>query len=557
MSIQSYYRIKTNPITFVLNKHTADDPSQVSRDAWEALDHIGSTPWRINQYILSVVRQALEHPLQPGLKNTHIQELDETVDDEVWDSMTHQERAEIKRVRSEKHAENARARNAGCSMYRTLMEAEVLGTDAFYVPHMMDFRTRIYPQGMTINPQGSSMDKGLLEFAHGLPLGERGLYWLAVKVATCAGHDKLAFDDRVQWTSENLELIRDCVMDPMGNQWWASDDVDDPWGLLASGHEYICALDSKNPLDYESHQPVPFDATCSGIQILSMLGRDPVGAKATNVSANAQRQDIYADVAKKVQASVKADMNREDAQVREMATYWLAEGITRSTVKRAVMTTPYGVTDRGITDQLVKDGHAKHFTAANYLKEHIKQGLAGTVVKGVEIMAYFQETAKALAKAKQPLVWQTPMGSQCTQAYKKDRYCKIKTVVGEGKKDKYLYDPQEIDELDPSKQGLASAPNVIHSFDATLLQLTVLMLRDCGVDSMQMIHDSFAVHPSNADLLCRSVRKAAVDIFSHDWLEEFDQFIRGYAEPDVELPELPERGAFDVTQVLDSQFFFS
>ena len=45
-------------------------------------------------------------------------------------------------------------------------------------------------------------------------------------------------------------------------------------------------------------------------------------------------------------------------------------------------------------------------------------------------------------------------------------------------------------------------------------------------------------------------------IYREDWLARTAAEIRAYA-PQVDLPELPARGAFDIRQVLDAPFFFS
>jgi DNA-directed RNA polymerase len=63
------------------------------------------------------------------------------------------------------------------------------------------------------------------------------------------------------------------------------------------------------------------------------------------------RRDIYSEVAERVAQRLNEDAGAGD----ELAKLWLGN-VTRKTVKRAVMTSPYGVTERGIARQLMGDG---------------------------------------------------------------------------------------------------------------------------------------------------------------------------------------------------------
>jgi DNA-directed RNA polymerase len=38
-----------------------------------------------------------------------------------------------------------------------------------------------------------------------------------------------------------------------------------------------------NPEEFVSHLPVPLDGSCNGLQHLAAMGRDVVGAQATNI----------------------------------------------------------------------------------------------------------------------------------------------------------------------------------------------------------------------------------------------------------------------------------
>ena len=140
-----------------------------------------------------------------------------------------------------------------------------------------------------------------------MPLGERGLYWLKVRAANAAGHDKKKLADRVAWADENQELIKAAANDPCGNLWWA--EQEDCWALLATCTELAAAWDLPNcGSEFLSRLPIPLDCTCSGVQHFAGLTLAFDMAAKVNLTTSDEIADIYRDVAELVFAElVKAD----------------------------------------------------------------------------------------------------------------------------------------------------------------------------------------------------------------------------------------------------------
>lgn len=105
---------------------------------------------------------------------------------------------------------------------------------------------------------------------------------------------------------------------------------------------------------------------------------------------------------------------------------------------------------------------------------------------------------------------------------------------------------------------LSSSPNIIHSLDAALMQKVVVELREeHHIHSIAAIHDSFAVLPSNVDTMRDVIRETAYGMFKGNWIaDEFEPYIHEYA-PDVDLPDIPPQGSFDVSEVLKAKYFFA
>jgi DNA-directed RNA polymerase len=535
--------------------HTATLENPISAATLKALNIVQHTPWRINGWLLDVVREAWTAgsdigglPVAWGLP------VPEPVPEAVWKAMTRDERTKWKARAQAVYGENARAESKRLYLLDCLTSArELRPEDAIWYPHFIDFRGRMYPASHRgPHPQANDLGKALIMFARGKPLGPDGLYWLMIRAANTYGQDKLALDARVQWVQDNLEAILDSARNPLdGERFWA--DADEPWGFLATCNELNMALEADDPWFFVSHLPIPLDGSCNGLQHLSAMGLDPVGALATNLTADPQRHDIYQDVAHAVNELLKADAIKGKAE----AVHWLGK-ITRTTVKRAVMTTPYGVTNMGIRNQLIEDGHVARTellgpnALAAYLRDQIVRALDQTVVSAKEIMRWLQGCAQELAKANLPIEWTTPAGTRVRQAYFKSTDKKVLTL--EGEVHLRLQDPKG--GINASKAALAAAPNVVHSFDAAHLQITVNVLNDIGVQNFAMVHDSYGTHACDTATMGQALRETFVDIYREDWLEklylEFSQ-----QAPHLNLPGPPWRGKFDIKGVLDSPFFFA
>ena len=312
----------------------------------------------------------------------------------------------------------------------------------------------------------------------------------------------------------------------------------------------MAATRSDNPETFLTYQPYHQDGSNNGLQILSLLGKDEVGAKLTNCSDEDRRYDIYQTTADLVKEYVNLDV----LHGHEIAMRW-AGNITRSCCKRACMTTPYGVTPRGIQDQLISDGFVDDLAGeridnAGYLRDHLVVALEKTVVASRPIMNWFREIAGLLAGVDRPLRWRTPTGTLVQQSYWKLSHSDVRTVMGSY----YMWDQYEDGGLDRQKQVNSSSPNVIHSLDASLLQKVVNRLYDDDIKSFCTIHDSFAVHYRHVDHLRDVIRQEAYKMFKGDWLrDEFYAYVSSNSP--IDLPPPPEQGDFDVKKVLKAHTF--
>jgi DNA-directed RNA polymerase len=545
-------------------KHTADLTNPISTETLQALNTLQNTPWRINGRVYNVMREAWQGGINLGddLMPPAERQRTERLPDDRWATMTAEEKKKHTSRLAEIHTENARQESKRHSWLAKLdMAGQLIDEPMIWFPYHIDFRGRLYPAVADLSPQGDDAGKALLQFAHGKPLGRRGLFWLQVRAANCwanDGIDKLPLGARCAWVHDNLSRIVEAANSPFdGTRWWT--EAEDAWSFLATCFELAEVLECPNPAAFLSHLPVNLDGSCNGLQHLSAMARDPVGALATNIlqSEDGDRQDIYDAVKEAVKDQVAADAGKDN----ELAQLWLGN-VNRKVVKRAVLTTPYGVSSAGISRQLITDGHTKAMgdksgAAADYLRDCIIEVLDGKMGSAKQIMAWLQAVAGALAEHEIPFEWRTPIGNAVRQAYWDFDESRVQTLAGKI----VLQHEQPAAGFRKRKQRNAAAPNLVHSFDAAHLCLTVNACARVGLLDFAMVHDSYGCHAGDTEVLSYVLRDEFEKMHATPWLLEIEDYVRGYAPPEVMIPspaDYLQLGDYRILQgVMRSEFFFA
>ena len=342
--------------------------------------------------------------------------------------------------------------------------------------------------------------------------------------------------------------------DPL--DWSAWEDADKPFDALATAHELHTALSMDNPYQFQSFRPIAMDGSCNGLQHLSAMGRDPIAGREVNLIDTNIPGDIYSMVMDSVVHTVELDRLS-----CKMAAAW-HKNVKRKTVKRGVMTTPYGVTMRGIRDQLVTDGFTKNLDSdlseivlATYLARKIDEGISDVFGPGKAIMTWLQEsTSMSLKASNRPMEWNCPLGFGVIQHYCAPKTERVKVELPSGPAELALRSWNK-DKLDIRKGRNSIAPNFVHSLDAAHQMATVLSLKDQGVEHYLGIHDSFAVHACHVDMMHEAIREQFVTLHETDPLAQFKA--DNEARLGITLPDLPERGGLNIGDVRNSTYLFS
>lgn len=261
-----------------------------------------------------------------------------------------------------------------------------------------------------------------------------GWEYLLIDLANQFGLDKLLFEERIEWATKNLESLEDM----------AEQAENRPLYIKA------CMAIRKAQQGQPTGHLVAFDACCSGIQIMSAITGCVAGAAATGMVDPHRRADAYSETT--------TAMNEILLEQGLGAVH-----VSRSDVKRAVMTSGYG------SKAVPKEVFGADTPAFAAFQEAVHVVAPGAFQLLDELLLSWQPWALSHE-------WQLPDGFEAKIKVMEEKEVRI-----------------EVDELDHStftykfkqnegtERGRSNVANVIHSIDAYLLRCLV---RRCNHDAV-------------------------------------------------------------------------
>ena len=551
---------------------------------YEAVNHLQNTRWQINNKILDVVTELWEIGREvaelPDREDEPLIPYPYPEKDTKKDNYTEEEIEAIKRWKRETyeiHKRNIKKRSVRILVSQILRIAKQFSKyESIWFPYQMDFRGRVYPIPVLLQPQGSDLAKGLLRFAEGKKVDENSIKWLQIHGANVYGYDKESYRKRIEWVLERHEIFKTYVANPLENRGWT--EADKPFQFLAWCFEYVDYLN--NPNDFRTHIPIQLDGTCNGLQHYSALLRDPVGGAAVNLLNTEKPSDIYAKVAEKLEEKLNATCETTidpngNLDNRNLATAWLNLGINRKLTKRPVMVLPYGGTMRSCREYIgeyLTDNYSpkfiwEHFGIGDnptdcvfkvsvWLSKYLWESIQETLQAATVGMDYLRHLSRIITSQGKYMEWLTPAGLLVRQAYPTRKKKEVKTeLFGSIIKTRINVDDDKL--LDNQRQVNGICPNFIHSLDAACLMLYLLKCKKAGINSVMSVHDCYGTHASDTEQSARFLREAFVEIYRQPILENFTEDVAQVLDENIELPELPEKGELDIEEVLASSYFFN
>ena len=495
------------------------------------LNKIQKVGYSLNQFVMTVADHCLEHGISVG---KFIPVVEYNLPNKPFDIDTNKDaRQSYKRECAEVYNKRADSFRRSCRTRMTMQAVDLFrDKDEFFIPWSFDYRGRAYPIPAFLTPQDTDFGKSLLRFSTEAMMTPYAEDWLAFQVATTYGLDKAPIHERMEWVKENMNIITAVATDPIDNiGLWES--AEEPWQFLAACDEYYhCVINCDR--NYTS-LPVATDATCSGLQILAGLCRDAATASLVNVLPGDRPADAYAVVAEHAKPNVPVSIQPY---------------MNRKTVKRVVMTVPYNAkphSNRGyIRDALKEQGlddiNKDDLTAT---VKAVRDAMDVIVPGPMAVMSWIErEVAKAIKRGDKELKWVTPSGFVVTQKLMKKLYERV-TLQLLGRVNMRVA-TEDSDKVDINHHKNATAPNLIHSLDASLLHLSALRF-DAPIS---LIHDSVLCRATDMSCLSSIVRETYFHLFAdHSYLESWAEQIGAETKP-------PMINTLETEGVIESTYFF-
>ena len=496
----------------------------------EFLNKIQEVGYRLNPFTMGVAEELERRGVAVGKFRPVIQH---EIPPKPVDIDTNEEaRTNWKREAREKRNLQANEARKSCRTRMTMNVAREFRDEVWYLPFSYDYRGRAYPIPSYLTPQDTDFGKSLLISDKGAEITDEGMDWLSFQVATCFGLDKASWQERIDWCKDpvNKARIMKVALEPLTyiGEW---ENVDEPWQFLAACEEWWAIHTKRRSL---THLFVATDATCSGLQILAGMARDKSTAQMVNVIGSDKPQDAYKVIAEKSKPHIPERLRMS----------W-----DRKKCKRCVMTIPYNAkpfSNRAYIREALKDDDIKiDKDELTQCVKAVRSAMEDVVPGPMKVMRWIEtEVSKSIKNGADIIKWKTPSGFIVVQKLMKHETKTIRTQLM-GRTDINIAGAEKGVDLKHHKN--ATAPNLIHSYDASLLHLSIT---EFGERPIATIHDSVLCLATDMKYLSTLVRKTYMHLFAeHEPLKTFAREIKAETEP-------PIIGDLEPESVIDSTYFF-
>lgn len=589
---------------------------------FKAVNLLQATPWEVNSFILNqAIKEfnlpkgvdmpgiepivAAECPLpafeQGSMSNTAFKEYKLNSRKALTDAQKTEYVAWKRSNRDVTKLEVERVSKAMATSRTINMAKRLQFEDEIYFVWTADFRGRLYAAGTALSPQGTGLSKALIKFKRGVKLGKNGFTHLCIHAAGVFGNDKVSLPNRVEWVMQQSSEIIGAGTDPDSyRDFWRR--ADKPYMFLAVCEELAeCILSSTSDReDFVSYIPCAQDGSCNGIQHYSAMLRDPIGAASVNLIDSLVPSDIYLNCADKVLEFIQYGLKYEQkfdgkewVPVTEIDTSvaqgWLEFTVTRDATKKPTMVIPYGGTKISCRDDcrlyLEKftkkyketdptylnpfdkmhfddpDGKAVNMQtyAATMLHHLVWKALDEIVIAARTAMTFLKKITQVVVndgRHGNMLYWDGVNGFRVYQDIKDTKQNRVTTYL-EGTIKLTL--KEDTDNIDKRRMQTSISPNFVHNLDTTHLQETTCTANAYGIRDFCTVHDSFATHAGNCDLLHLAIREEFVEMHAGNvlvdfWVMQCTRFPH-LIDKFPPVSDVKQRG-FDLNEVLKSTHFF-
>ena len=563
----------------------------VMPDFYDVMNRLNRQTFKINQYIYKLIttdfpfiprivpederRDAL-HSLNDISRNTrYIQErqfeemnkwlLDQEVGQKTRNKLAYKKAAERSSdyydEKSEPHMKTISDWSKRMDFERIRQLSTEWKTEDINFLYQADSRGRIYTVQNYLTPLGSDLAKAMLTFNEYHQISG---FDLCIHIANCFGKDKWSFEERVSWVNENTEDLYAIGYDPMANysliQKLSLDaERKTKWQGISACIEYRRFIDYVKREGAEdgflSNIIIGLDATASGTQILTMLGRDHKVAPFVNVSDSTTGRvgDFYTYLSRFLKPKLEVHRGQSDTLDTLLDNY---DNYARILAKRNSMTFSYSGTKWGFGKQQWEDRHdydkgPTDTTGSDLTRKDCRiignemyDVCVENIRGGAEVMEWLREGIDLHANGA-IISWTLPDGFIAFQVCDRGKPQSLEATIGTRKVALKYYSFQDIPAKREHKNGIS--PNWVHSFDAYLLRLIV---RNMPIEApISTVHDQFSTSSYYIEDLQNVAREAYKTVANREVAEKTCEEAFGIYR------ELPVTGHWTTDELDNAEFF--
>ena len=465
----------------------------------KAANVLQRVPYRVNPWVLQVITEGISRGFSFDGHCNYSSEVDLSSRPSGLLEETHCT-LEYRLCQAKKHREKRRLMPQYIQTSTVLTLANKYIDNTLFFPVQADFRGRLYYVPKCLNPQGSPLAKGLLQFAN--PTPTKGAEdWFLIGGANVFGI-KGSLKDRQEWVVSNEESIRRVANDPFGMaSFWL--EASEPFLFLAFCHEFADWV--HNRLNFQTRLPVRLDHTASGLQMVALITGDKELQKLTNLIDPSQPYDVYQEILSKMYNILSKSPRPEDHRWK----------LDRALVKSLTVTYMYGGTDFGLERAVVTWYHqamnddfgTEIYSEIRLLILLFKDALSAVSPSPAKFM---QETRKE--QGDEVLSWNSPSGFQVINQYFPQASVAVKTSVN-GERIRGRVNVKNTAKLCTRSARQALPANRIHAYDAALLHL---ILAGNEWPDILTLHDCYGVPPTDCERLIKNISSTLGQIFELD-----------------------------------------
>jgi DNA-directed RNA polymerase len=232
------------------------------------------------------------------------------------------------------------------------------------------------------------------------------------------------------------------------------------------------------------------------------------------------------------------------------------------------MAMPYGIKPQGTLEAIDSEFKRISFNEPktyDILPDNLRRSAAlllGNVIREVmgdllhgpkQVMEWLKETTKKVSSQNVFVQWITPSGFRVVCAYPKTEIQSFNFSV-ERKMVNRSFMVEDNSKVSSRTTINSICANFVHSLDASVAQIVSQKASQLGI-SLGVIHDCYATHPSDVQVIISLVRDTYADMFSSNLLEDFReqlscQVVKNKPEKIFSIDE-----DFPIDQVRQSEYF--